>query len=441
MCNYASMTSEDESKSMSKKIIIVGGGIAGLAACKELTKYGFDVLILEARNHPGGRASPNVNLGIPLGTGASWIHGADNNPIASINKSSTNMVPVNPENFFIWDEDGRPIPSSLISEFNIKFDSFLKKAKEIADGSQDIISLAQALANVIKFEDFTSVELTLFKSKLKYFEGYIGDNYEFLSAQHWNDEEPWPGDNCYLLSTYQPIIEALSKNCRIEFNSIVTEINIHKDNIEVKTKDRVYHANAVIVTLPLGVLKNNSVIFNPRLPINKQNAIQNLGMGLFNITAIKFPFSFWPNESHAMFFTQFDDSSIATFFNLHHFIKEPILLGYSGGETARKLENYSDIEIIDKVMRNFKIVFGENLPAPVNYFNTRWSRDPFARGSYSYYKTGSSQADRLALAEPVLNKLFFAGEATSLKHPATTHGAYLSGLREAGKVKKIYFAS
>ncbi len=422
---------------MPKKIIIVGGGLAGLAACNELMKSEFDVQILEARNHPGGRASPQVNLGIPFGTGASWIHGADNNPIALVNKRSANMVSVSPEEFLFFDENGRPIPSQLIEKFNIKFDSFLRKAKKVAYEFLDV-SLAQALANVIKFENFSSIELALFKAKLKYFEGYIGENYEFLSARCWDEEEAWPGDNCYLISTYQPIIQELSRNCHIELNSIVTEICIHKDNVEVITKNHVYFADAVIITLPLGVLKNSSITFNPPLPENKQKAIQNLGMGLFNITAIKFPFSFWPNESHAMFFTQFDNSSISTFFNLHHFIKEPILIGYSGGETARQLESYSDEQVIDKIMHNFQAVFGAILPEPENYVNTRWSHDPYANGSYSYYKTGSSQADRNALAESVANRLFFAGEATSLKHPATTHGAYLSGLREAENIKNIY---
>ncbi len=106
---------------MPKKIIIVGGGLAGLAACNELMKSGFDVLILEACNHPGGRASAHTNLGIPFGTGASWIHGSNNNPIALVNKASTNMVSVSPEEFLFFDETGRPIPSQLIEKFFASF--------------------------------------------------------------------------------------------------------------------------------------------------------------------------------------------------------------------------------------------------------------------------------------------------------------------------------
>ena len=60
-----------------KKIIIIGAGIAGLAACNYLVEHDFDVTILEARNRIGGR-SDNDALGIPLGAGANWIHGVDN---------------------------------------------------------------------------------------------------------------------------------------------------------------------------------------------------------------------------------------------------------------------------------------------------------------------------------------------------------------------------
>jgi monoamine oxidase len=85
-------------------------------------------------------------------------------------------------------------------------------------------------------------------------------------------------------------------------------------------------------------------------------------------------------------------------------------------------------------MSNFKEFFGKSLPSPISYVNTRWSQDPFSNGSYSYILTGASGEDYEAIAKPILNKLFFAGEATSSKYPATTHGAYLSGIREAERI-------
>jgi monoamine oxidase len=160
-------------------------------------------------------------------------------------------------------------------------------------------------------------------------------------------------------------------------------------------------------------------------------------MGLLNITAIKFPIAFWPKDLQFMFFSQFDDLSISAFFNLHYFIQEPILIGYSGGETARQLENFSDEELMQKTMRNFKKIYGAKIPEPVDYINTRWSNDPFSYGSYSYAKAGVSSDDYRVMANSIANQIFFAGEATSFNYPATTHGAYLSGIREAEKIGNV----
>jgi len=427
-------------KTTRKKIIIIGAGIAGLAAYARLIEYGFDAMILEARDRCGGRILTDDTLGIPLSGGAAWIHGIDNNPITMLAKRfHANMAPVNLNKFATFDRHGQIISQNIIQQFNEKFEQLLKQAKKLAYDSKHDISLATALSTFIENEKLSPTEQDLFKRKLMFFEGYIGANYEFLSARHWDQEEIWPGDNCFLTSSYQPIIDGLLQNCLVKLNTIVTNINTRENDIEIVSENTVFYADAVIITVPLGILKKNFIKFNPPLPIAKEKAIEHLDMGLFNITAIKFPTAFWQKEFQLMFFTQFDDSSIPTFLNLYHFIQQPILLGYSGGKTARQLENFSDEEIIEKTMQNFKKIYGTELPEPESYFTTRWSSDPFSYGSYSYVPAGASGDDYEAIAKPIANRLFFAGEATCSKHPATTHGAYLSGIREAERIKKIFF--
>ena len=73
-------------------------------------------------------------------------------------------------------------------------------------------------------------------------------------------------------------------------------------------------------------------------------------------------------------------------------------------------------------------------PDPVDHLITDWMADPFARGSFSYTAVGASDADRTVLAEPIGERVFFAGEATEVEHSATVHGAMLSGLREAAHI-------
>lgn len=418
-----------------KKIIIIGAGVAGLAACTRLTEQGFDAMILEARPHCGGRIWTDHTLGIPIGRGASWIHGIEGNPITELaERFPAKLVAVDPNQFTTFDRNRIPIPSNEVQNFNIKFDRLLKKAKELAFHSKSDISLSSALSGFIQAENFSPREWDLFENKLRFFEGYIGASYDLLSARHWDQEEAWPGENCFVATSYQSIIEGLQKSCVVRLNTIVTTIYSRDNGVEIVTDNAVFRADAAIITLPLGVLKKNVVAFDPPLPTRKQKAIQRLGMGLFNITAIKFPTPSWPKEPHAMLFTQLDDSSISLFFNLYHFTQQPILIGYNGGQRALQLENYSDKELIEKTMFNFQKYFGSEFPEPESYLNTRWAQDPFSYGSYSYLQTGSSSDDYKAMAEPVSDRLFFAGEATCSKHPATTHGAYLSGIREAERV-------
>jgi monoamine oxidase len=419
-----------------KKVVIIGAGIAGLAACRQLMQDGFEVLILEARDCAGGRIVTGDCLGVPLGSGAAWIHGADGNPISTLaNQFRAEMVPVHSSQFAMYNRDGQPISNKDIAQFETRFNQFLEKAKALAFQSEKDISLADALSVVTTGELFSTVEEDLLQRKHLFFEGYVGANDKYLSARNWDMEDIWPGDNCFLTSGYGPILDGLVKGCPIRFNTSVLEVRCTSEAIEIVTKNSVFHADAVIVTVPLGVLKSGQLTFSPPLPKEKRMAIQNLGMGLFNITAIRFESAFWPREPQAFFFTKSDELLIPVFLNLYHFTGEPILVGYSGGDRARRLEAITDEELIAITMQHFEKHFATSLPPPTAYLNTRWSKDPYSFGSYSCVTTGASKADFEALAEPVANRLFFAGEATNGQYPSTTHGAYLSGIREAERIK------
>jgi monoamine oxidase len=422
-----------------KKIIIIGAGISGLAACKQLIEYGFDATILEARERCGGRIWTDDTLGIHLGLGANWMHGTDGNPLMPIaKKTHTDMVLLDPATSIVYDVAGKIISSDDKKKFEKKFENILAQAKEFALNLDKDISLAAALSHFIKRDQLSKVELDLFETRLNFIEGYIGASYENLSAQHWDDEETFSGGNNFLTSSYKPILDYIGDSCPVQLNTVVTAVNVRNNNIEIITNKNNFYADAVVVTVPLGVLKKNRIAFNPPLPEYKQKALNHLGMGLFNLTAMKFPKEFWPNDCQIMRLHQSAKPSNQAYFNLRHYIPTPILIGLRGGDTALTLENFSDEELMNQIMQHFKKLFGEAIPEPEAFVNTRWASDPFSYGSYSYIPPGASTDDHDAIAMTVDNRLYFAGEATSSKYPATTHGAYLSGLREADKIKSHF---
>jgi monoamine oxidase len=111
-----------------------------------------------------------------------------------------------------------------------------------------------------------------------------------------------------------------------------------------------------------------------------------------------------------------------------------VLLCLQGGSAARAAERLPGPDLVANAMEWIRAAFGSSVAPPSFHQVTRWSSDPFAYGSYSFFAKGSSPEDVDALAAPVGVRLFFAGEATSRDHPATVHGAYASGLRAAEEV-------
>lgn len=76
------------------------------------------------------------------------------------------------------------------------------------------------------------------------------------------------------------------------------------------------------------------------------------------------------------------------------------------------------------------------LPRPRHVLISRWRRDRYALGSYSFLARGARSEHRAWLAEPIGDRIFFAGEATSQAYPATVHGALLSGRQAAQSVAR-----
>lgn len=219
----------------------------------------------------------------------------------------------------------------------------------------------------------------------------------------------------------------------------------------------VFEADYALVTLPLGVLKQDHLKFSPPLPQEKKQAISRLGFGLLNKIVLRFDTAFWSNQSpggygrskrmsdvdHGWFGTVNNEPFLTResrgfsymFWNLHRFSGEPVLVALCSGKSAHSVEERPKSDVVDDACDILKAIFKlPERPEPVVAYVTQWSKQHFSRGSYSYVAKGSSGVDYDLLAAPVNDRVFFAGEATSRCHPATVAGAYGSGLREAARI-------
>ena len=209
-----------------------------------------------------------------------------------------------------------------------------------------------------------------------------------------------------------------------------------------------FEADHVVVTTPLGVLKGKSLAFTPELPNWKLGPIERLGFGLLNKVILAYEKPFWDVEQDMFGLLRaaevpesLDQEDYAAnrgrfyfFWNCIKTSGRPVLISLMAGDAAYQAESSSDTELVAEVTSELAKMFPlESIPQPLETIVTRWASDPFARGTYSHVGPTAQTGDYEAMAHPV-GSLHFAGEHTCGTHPATVHGAYISGLRAASEI-------
>ena len=427
-------------------IIIIGAGISGIAAARFLKSKGYNVLILEARNRIGGRIWTNNALGMPLDLGASWIHGITDNPIKQLaDQFALKTLPTNYDARQIFDDNGTPLSgadTTLSDRYKAVYDRVIAIQEQRLEEELSDISWQTALTEELKKENFTTSELEeLYFSLNTELEHEYGADLNELSLFNFDAGSKFQGADHLFAGGYGQLIDKLVLDGKLTSNIILNQIVKSIDysqskGVKVTTDKNIFSALAVLVTLPLGVLKANTVSFTPALPQTKLKAIQKLGFGTLNKTYFQFPNCFWTEDDDNELFNCISSTKghWSEWLNIHHYNQQSVLLGFNAGKYGKDIEALSDKALISDGMQTLQKTYGRTIPAPKGYLITRWNGDPYAKGAYSFIGVGASTKEYDELAKPVTNKLFFAGEATSSQYAATVHGAFLSGEREAKNI-------
>lgn len=205
----------------------------------------------------------------------------------------------------------------------------------------------------------------------------------------------------------------------------------------------VLEALCVVVTASLAVLRSGRALaFDPPLPASKLAALHGIGMGLFNKVFMEFSASFWPLDVDVFGFVPPGDAPStphpSLVINVHRVDMHNrfVLIGLFAGADARALERLSDEEALDAAMAPLRRAWGPPavVARPRHFTVTRWGSDELALGTYTYLQPGGKDEDRLEYARSLEGALFFAGEGTSVDHPACVDGACETGRRVAVEV-------
>ncbi len=253
-----------------------------------------------------------------------------------------------------------------------------------------------------------------------------------LSSDAFDAEyAPLGGEDSILPGGFDQIPHALASGLSIEFGAVVTHIAhgggdmAGAQHVMVRTADRrVHFGNAVIVTVPLGVLKAGSIVFDPPLPAAKAAAVRRMRMGTLVRVALEFDAAdvFWPRGQYAFGAAARSEAARGewpVFVSNLQYQNRSVLECMIGGPRGLEVERMSEAAVVDSVMEFLERLHfpsrradaSSPLPRPIRVLVTRWGTDPFTRGSYSYFPLGARIGDNVRLGSPV-GRLLFAGEHT-----------------------------
>ncbi|MEM6531298.1 MAG: FAD-dependent oxidoreductase [Myxococcota bacterium] len=268
-----------------------------------------------------------------------------------------------------------------------------------------------------------------------FMEQWLAGPLDQISAEHWDADEDLPGGDAVPGAGYGAVVSRLADGLDVTLGFEVSQVVDMGDRVRVGSRDgRSVDGDAIIVTLPLGVLRSGAVSFAPDLETSRIEALHRMGFGALEKVALAFESPFWQHDDHhllAVYPTEEDPW--ATFYPLSPYGHGQRIVALTGGRASAFVSTWDDAQLTRSAMDALRRHY-PGAPEPVHMLRTGWASDRFSRGSYSFPATGMDPSDYDRLAQPLTPRILFAGEATHRLHPATVHGAYESGVREAHRL-------
>lgn len=425
--------------------LIVGAGAAGLVAAAELGRHGGSVCLLEARDRVGGRMYTRREPGIalPIELGAEFIHGRSPATLGWLARSNTAIVDSGGERWTLC--DGKPEPADNVFEQMKRGLSAIKRPRKD-----------------LPFSDFldTVARRTLSPAARKLARALVEgfDAADATRVSTWSILEEWSGNSSADSPTFRPLggyaslIDGLAcalhqDQVQVHLNTVVHTIHWQRGRVTIEASRHgqpcKVQGRRAIITLPIGVLQlpahaAGAVRFVP--DARKQQALAGLAPGPVIKVVLHFRKPFWEEVDDGRYgngaFFRVPGAPFPTFWSAVP-LRGSLLNAWAGGPKAKSLAGRSEAELACTALDSLQSMFGRKVRVRTmleRAYLHDWQADPFAHGAYSYVVAGGTGA-RKALAAPVQNTLFFAGEAADTQgESGTVAGALQSGMSAARQV-------
>lgn len=428
---------------MDYDVIVIGAGVAGLSAAADLLALGLDVLVLEARNKPGGRIQTEHEFAShPIERGAEFVHGENVCTWEIIRKCGLHaLLALDDDNGFFIDVGGQflPLPQTVRSPGGQALEFLSSRKPGVYQLAEDWVKTGKPDIDLASMLDANGIVLDpKFLPIVSHsFEGLHAAGLRQLGA-YGLIETSYEGDgdtDFRIAEGYSSLVYHFERQIPIQYNAPVKTVKWTESGVRLATAtEQALKARKAIITIPLAQLQRKAIRFDPVLPQDKQGAITHLGVGHIIKLILRFHEPFWPAKMECFATDKHTGFWWRPGWNRSD--EAPVLTAYSGANLADRLVKLGEDAAIQIALEDLTRIFGDRVRKRyVNGILLNWQTEPFIEMAYSYCPVGAAGL-RAVLSHPVGGALFFAGEATSVKRSATVHGAIESGWRVAKELSE-----
>jgi len=419
-------------------VIVIGAGASGIYSANLLRNYGAQVIHLEARAVIGGRMKANTSIpGIKIELGAEEIHGKRSilYDLAQFNVPDS-LIPLPGDDYYHLENQLRTknflIESSDLEGAGATMFQIIDSFASYPGGAQ---SVAQYLAEKELDARFLEIANALIGNE------YGADNNKIGMLALKEAEDGYSSGEEGQILKDKSLLElfeiAFSEDInQVKLNKPVESINYEGAQVAVTTENgETFFADKVLVTVPISILKNNSITFVPSLAADKLDAIDAIKMDNGLKIVLQFNAPFWEGNTGSII----GGTKVPEYWITGAGKNENanLITAFVMGEKAEYLAGLSDAQKITEILEELSILYPTgNVSGKYNSINIvqNWLQEAYIEGAYSYPSPGS-EGKRAILAAPVKGKVYFAGEATNFNgHLATVHGAMESGYRAVKEI-------
>ncbi len=332
-------------------LVVVGAGVAGLAAARRLEAAGHRVVVVEARDRIGGRVRTDRSWNRPVELGASWLHGLRNNPIKGLLRDAgCDLHRTKWGTAVVRRSNGRRVAARELDR------AFDRMWSIIRDARRPDFEAGTSLAEALTLRNFPRDAVEEFVLGWE-IEHEYADDAEHLDLA-WFDQGRWVrGGEAMVVNGYDRLPRQLAGGLDLRLGRAVHSVDWRQRRVRLGTERGPLEADGVVLALPLAVIRSGFLTFRPGLPSAVQAAIDLMGSGAMEKVVLRFDRKFWDVGAHVVGLAGTPRDRFLDWYDVSPVVGAPTLMGFTVGDAARDLVSWSDRDVVAAAVRTLRAAY------------------------------------------------------------------------------------